>query len=84
MEASGVRETVDAKARRYLVEARIRVLRCDEDAGHLEAEVRGDCRIYSAGRDGEGWFCTCAARTVDCSHVRALRLITILEPREAR
>jgi hypothetical protein len=79
-----LRETVDAKARRYLVEARVRVLQCDEDAGVIEAEVRGDCRIYSTGRDGEGWYCTCAARTVDCSHVRALRLVTILEPREAR
>jgi len=78
----GVRETIDGKARRYLVEARVRVLHCDEDAGILEAEVRGDCRLYSTGRDAEGWYCSCAARTQDCSHVRALRLVTILEPRE--
>ena len=76
-------ETVDAKARRYLTEARVRILDCDEDAGILEAEVRGDARLYSTGRDAEGWYCTCAARTDHCSHVRALRLITILEPREA-
>ena len=77
-----MRETIDAKARRYLLEARVRVLHRDEEAGLIEAEVRGDCRLYSTGRDAEGWYCSCAARTRDCSHVRALRLITILELRE--
>jgi len=77
-----VKETIDAKARRYLVEARVRILHCDEEAGIIEAEVRGDARLYAAGRDPEGWHCSCAARTRDCSHVRALRLVTILEPRE--
>lgn len=79
-----MRETIHAKARRYLIEARVRVLHCDEEAGLITAEVRGDCRLYGAGRDAEGWFCDCAARTPDCSHVRALRLISILEPREPR
>lgn len=77
-----MRETVDAKARRYLIEARVRVLHCDENAGIIEAEVRGDSRLYSTGRDAEGWYCTCAARTRDCSHVRALRLVTVLERRD--
>lgn len=49
-----MRETVDAKARRYLIEARVRVLHCDENAGIIEAEVRGDSRLYSTGRDAEG------------------------------
>lgn len=77
-----MREAVDAKARRYLSDARVRVLHCDEEAAIIEAEIRGDSRLYSTGRDADGWFCSSAARTVDCSHVRALRLITILEPRE--
>jgi hypothetical protein len=77
-------ETLDGKARRYLTEARVRILHCDEQDGILEAEVRGDSRLHSAGRDEEGWFCSCPARTPNCSHVRALRLITVLEPREAR
>ena len=77
-----MRETIDAKAQRYLTEARVRILHCDEEAGVIEAEVRGDSRRYSTGRDAEGWYCSCAARTRDCSHVRALRLITILELRE--
>jgi hypothetical protein len=84
VEASGVRETVDAKARRYMVEARVRILHCDEEAGAIEAEVRGDSRLYSTGRDSEGWYCSCPARVQDCSHVRSLRLVTILEPREMR
>jgi hypothetical protein len=79
-----VRESAESKARRYLTEARVRVLHCDEEAGIISAEIRGDCRLYAAGRDEEGWYCSCAARTPDCSHVRALRLVTILEPREAR
>jgi hypothetical protein len=79
-----VRESAEAKARRYLAEARVRILFCDEEAGVISAEVRGDCRLYSAGRDEEGWFCGCPARTSDCSHVRALRLVTILEPAEER
>jgi hypothetical protein len=83
MEAGRVRESVDSKARRYLVEARVRILACDDEAGLIEAEVRGDSRLYSTGRDAEGWYCSCAARTPDCSHVRALRLVSVLEPREA-
>jgi len=79
-----VRERIDAKGGRYLVEARVRVLHCDEDNGVIEAEVRGDSRLYSTGRDAEGWYCSCAARVQDCSHVRALRPISVLEPREAR
>jgi hypothetical protein len=80
-----VRETIDAKARRYLVEARVRVLFCDEEAGIIETEIRGDSGLYATGRDEEGcWFCDCAARTHHCAHVRALRLIAILEPRERR
>jgi hypothetical protein len=78
-----MRETIDAKARRLLVETRVRIIDCDEENGVIAAEVRGDCRLYSAGRDAEGWFCSCAARTANCAHVRALRLVTILEPREA-
>ena len=78
------RENAAAKARRYLTEARVRIRYLDEENGAAEADVRGDCRIYSAGRDETGWYCDCAARTEDCSHVRALRLVCVLEPREAQ
>jgi hypothetical protein len=80
----GVREDAATKAKRYLAEARVRVLHCDEEDGTIEAEVRGDGRIYAAGRDESGWRCDCAARTENCAHLRALRLISVLEPRESR
>jgi hypothetical protein len=76
-------EDAATKARRYLCEARVRVLYCDEEAGAIEAEVRGDGRIYTAGRDYEGWHCGCMARTEGCAHLRALRLISVLEPGQA-
>jgi hypothetical protein len=73
------REAAAAKARRYLSEARVRVRYCDEESGVIEADVRGDSRIYATGRDVEGWFCDCAARTENCSHVLALGLVSVLE-----
>ena len=79
-----MRENARQKSLRFLAEARVRILHCDEEAGVIEAEIRGDYHLYSTGRDAEGWYCSCAARTQDCSHVRALRLVTVLEPREAR
>lgn len=75
------REDAAAKARRYLTEARVRVLRCDEEDHVIVAEVRGDGRIYVAGRDELGWYCDCDARTESCAHLQALKLISVLEPR---
>jgi hypothetical protein len=79
-----VREDAAAKAKRYLTEARVRVLACDEEDGTICAEVRGDGRIYASGRDESGWFCDCAAKTDNCAHLRALRLISMLDPRAER
>jgi hypothetical protein len=78
-----VREAADVKARRYLVEARVRVRQADEDDGAVMAEVRGDSgRIYAAGHDLErGWWCDCPAIGPRCSHLRALQLVTVMEPR---
>jgi hypothetical protein len=79
-----VREDAATKAKRYLAEARVRVLASDEDDGTIAAEVRGDGRIYASGRDETGWYCDCQARTENCAHLRALRLISVLEPKESR
>jgi uncharacterized Zn finger protein len=81
-----VRETVAVKARRLLVEGRVRIVAASEDDGHVAAEVRGDtARVYAVSFDAGdgGWSCSCAART-GCSHVRALQLVTVVEPRESR
>lgn len=69
-----------------LVEGRVRVVEASEDDGHVQAEVRSDsARVYvvTFQTDDGGWSCGCAARGV-CSHVRAVQLVTVLEPREER
>lgn len=72
------RETVDSKARRYLVEQRLTVTRVDGDVA--DAVVRGDTGEHHVGRDpGRGWHCTCQARG-RCSHAAALRMVTVRRP----
>ena len=77
-----MREDAYTKASRYLIEARVRVIECNEHDALIQAEVRGDGRIYGCGHDQHGWFCSCDARSADCAHLRALRRITVFEPRE--
>jgi hypothetical protein len=67
------RETVAEKARRYLVEGRVIVTTAGPD--HVAATVRGDGHLYHCGFARGHWHCTCAAGR-DCSHRRALRLVT--------
>ena len=79
-----MRENPQAKAQRYLCEARVRILSCDEANGTVAADVRGSGAIYVTGRDDErGWFCDCKARG-ECCHIVALKYVTVLEPREPR
>jgi hypothetical protein len=79
-----MRENPQAKAQRYLCEARVRVLFCDEEAGVVTADVRGSGASYSTGRDDEqGWYCDCKARG-ECAHVAALKFVTVMEPREPK
>lgn len=76
------RENAAEKARRLLAEGRVRVLDANEDDRVMQAEIRGDSgRVYATGWDADGVFCSCATRTLVCSHLRALRLIA-LEPGE--
>ena len=76
------RESVQAKAHRYLTEGRLRVRLVDEDAGIVEADCRGSGSVYALGRDEGGWFCGCPARGRSCAHLEALRLVVAVEPRE--
>jgi hypothetical protein len=74
------RETIRKKAGRYLLEARVRVLFCDEDNGIVTADVRGSGASYTTGRDDErGWYCDCKARG-ECAHIAALKYVTVMEP----
>ena len=79
-----MRENPQAKAQRYLCEARVRILCCDEANGTVTAAVRGSGALYTTGRDDErGWFCDCKARC-ECAHIAAIKYVTVMEPRELR
>ncbi len=77
-----MRESTHIKARRLLVEGRVRVISAHEDDGYVSAEVRGDsARIYVIFYDADhGWECGCPTVGV-CSHIRAVQLIVVVEPR---
>jgi hypothetical protein len=72
-----MRESAQAKGRRYVVEGRL-VVRSLDDASAV-ADCRGDGAIYSLGYDERGWWYSCAAKG-RCAHLLALGLVTALEP----
>ena len=70
------RETATNKARRYLGEGRLLVYAVSGD--FVSATCRGDGEIHRLGHDpGRGWFCSYAARTDQCAHLTALRLVAV-------
>jgi hypothetical protein len=72
------RETVAAKAVRYLAESRLTVERVDVD-GLVVARCRGGGGEYHLGWDPSvrQWRCTCLERKGECSHLKALRMVVI-------
>jgi hypothetical protein len=70
-----LRENADAKGRRLLSEGRVQVTRVDQFS--IRALCRGDDgAVYDLGFDGD-WYCSCPARSPRCSHLVALKLVTI-------
>jgi hypothetical protein len=70
------RETVEDKAKRYLVEARLTVEYVVGDT--VRATCRGSGEVYRLGHDLQrGWWCSCASRTDQCSHLTALRAVAV-------
>ena len=69
-----VRDSASAKSRRYLAEGRVIIIRVSDD--RVLARVRGDGHIWLVIYESGRWSCPCPARTDQCSHLRALRLIT--------
>lgn len=72
--AGGVKESADAKGRRYLTEGRLTVERVD---GRLVyATCRGTDTSYRLGYDPRTrtWRCSCPARS-RCAHLVALQLV---------
>jgi hypothetical protein len=68
------RETIAGKAARYLAEGRVTVTRVDGDLA--DAVVRGDSGEHHVSHDPAGWHYSCPAYG-RCSHVEALRLVTV-------
>jgi hypothetical protein len=70
------RETVAAKAARYLAEARLTVTAVSGD--HVSAWCRGSGEVYRLGHEpGRGWWCSCPVRTDRCAHLIALQSVTV-------
>lgn len=74
-----MRESAFLKARRYLTEGRLLVVEVRQD--RISALCRGDGAVYSLEFDPHGWHCDCPARTDQCAHLRALRLVTVQDRR---
>jgi len=72
-----VRESVEAKARRYLGEARLRIVSASSD--HVRAIARGAGALYDVTCDEGLWRCSCPALT-RCAHVAAAQLIWAIPP----
>ena len=72
-------EAADVKARRLLAENRLLILEVAVD--RIAALCRGDTGLYSLGYSTGDWACDCPARTRGCSHLRALRLVIVADPR---
>ena len=71
-----MRENAFSKARRYLTEGRLLVVAVDEN--RIAGLCKGDGQIYNLGLDPRGWHCDCPALTDQCAHLRALRLVTVV------
>ena len=69
-----MRENAYMKSRRYLVEGRVILTGIGQ--GIVTARVRGDGAIHDVSYSGGEWACTCPATSDQCSHCRAVRLVT--------
>jgi uncharacterized Zn finger protein len=71
------RESAHDKGRRYLIEGRLTVRQVSHNGA--VAFVRGDSGlVYRAEWSPDlGWACNCLARTDQCAHLVALRLVTV-------
>ena len=74
-------ESVHDEARRYLGEGRLTIRQFSRSSG-VVAFVEGDSGlVYRAEWSPDlGWACNCPSRERLCSHVVALRLITVANP----
>jgi hypothetical protein len=74
------RETIAAKARRYVGEARLTITLVAGDV--VQAVCRGSGEVYHLGHDpARGWHCSCPARR-SCCHLVALQLVAVRRNQE--
>ena len=71
-----MRESAEAKGARYLLEHRLTILAVNEH--EIRAVARGSGEVYDCGLEGGRWHCSCPAKTVNCSHLFALRSVTVV------
>lgn len=79
------RESVDTRARRLLIEHRVRLTRLLGDT--VSAEVRGTGAIHSVHHSIDtGWTCSCEAGQYRrrCSHVLAVQHVTVPDDGDRR
>lgn len=72
------RETAASKANRLLARGRLDVVQVE--AHTIRATCRGDHDTYVLGWQGH-WWCSCPSYGTRCSHLVALRLVTLRAPR---
>ncbi len=70
------RQTIEEKAAHFLIDHRVFVRWATPE--HVCAVVRGQSGIYDVDLHGGRWSCSCASRR-DCSHLRAVQLVTTPE-----
>ncbi len=71
-----VRENAEAKAKRYLGEGRIVLIRVSDE--RVLARVRGDGSVWQVVYQNGKWSCTCPARG-RCSHLLAVGAVVAPE-----
>ena len=72
-----MRESAEAKSRRYLCEGRLVVEQVQP--GMVRATCRGDGHRWHQAFDAGQWSCTCPCRTDQCSHLKALRAVIAVD-----
>jgi uncharacterized Zn finger protein len=71
-----MRTTALDRGKQHLTDGRLILTSVNGDT--ITAQCRGSGEMHSLGHDLErGWWCTCPVTTDRCSHLHALRLVTI-------
>ena len=70
-------ETIEEKATRLLTTQKVHIRWSTPE--HVCAVVRGDHGVHDVDLHNGRWSCSCEAR-VDCSHLKAVWLVTVPAP----